>query len=229
MIPTTVETILLPETHPDPQRRLGRHVRHDIRSWGFPAPMAGAIRSVRHARHVPIFNQGDLGACTGMSAVGCVSSGPFAHRGTQAEAVDVYSAATKVDEFAGEYPPTDTGSSGLAVMKVLQSRGIIAGYTHVFDFQAFLRALVLRPGITGITWRAGCDTPNAEGLVVYAGTIRGGHEVVPDEIDVERKRIGFQNSWGPGFGLAGRFYMSWDDYAKALADHGDATFPLPSP
>ncbi len=42
-------------------KRLGRHVEHDPRSWGFPAPMAAEIVTIRHKRLVPIYNQGTLG------------------------------------------------------------------------------------------------------------------------------------------------------------------------
>src|SRR5436309_8591515 len=109
-------------------RRLGRQVVHDPRSWGYPAPMAPAIVSVRHKRLVPIFDQGNLGSCTGNAAVGCVSTRPFTHRGTEKEAVDTYAAATHLDRVRGVYPPDDTGSSGLAVMKVLRNKALVTSY-----------------------------------------------------------------------------------------------------
>lgn len=213
--------------HHVPGKRLGRHVRHDPRSWGFPAPMAGKIVSVMHTRLVPPFDQGDVGSCTGNAAVGSISTAPFAHRGDEAEAVDVYSAATRIDNLRGVYPPDDTGSSGLAVMKVLKSRGLIGGYTHAFGLDATLRALVLRPGITGISWREGCDEPDARGVVRYAGEVRGGHEVELAGLDAEKHLVWFWNSWGDGWGKGGMFAMSWADFGRALADHGDATFPQP--
>jgi hypothetical protein len=206
-------------------RRLGRHVRHDPRSWSFPAAMASQLRSVRHKRSVPIFDQGQLGSCTGNAGVGCVSTAPFTHHGTEQEAVDVYSSATHYDGIQGVYPPTDTGSSGLAVMKILKKRGWVKGYSHAFSFDAVLRALVLRPGITGIAWRGDCDSPGPDGLVRYTGEIVGGHEIVLAGLDVERKLVILDNSWGSSWGYKGSFAMSFSDYEKALADHGDATFP----
>lgn len=220
-----METMFLHEV-PLPARRLGRHVRHDPRSWGFPAPMAGQIASVRHTRHVPVWDQGSVGSCTGQAAVGCIGTGPFTHAGTASEALEVYSHATSLDDIAGTYPPTDTGSSGLAVMKALQARSLIQGFTHAFDLNSTLRALMLRPGITGIAWREGCDTPDANGIVRYTGLVRGGHEVVIEGLDWENKLVWLCNSWGSGWGFGGAFAMTVSDYAKALADHGDATFPL---
>lgn len=213
---------------PEQSRRLGRHVHHDARSKGFPAKMASAVVNVRHQRNVPIFDQGSLGSCTGNAAVGSYCTAPFSGKNlTEKDAIEIYSAATRLDNISGVYPPNDTGSNGLSVMKAMKQKGWIKGYTHAFGLDHVLKALVLVPGITGITWLTGCDSPDAEGVVKYEGAVRGGHEIELVGIDTSNKRVWFANSWGPSWGKDGYFAMSWDDYAKALADHGDATFALP--
>ena len=206
-------------------KRLGRHVRHDPKSFEFPAPMAARLQSVRHNRLVPIFDQGDLGSCTGNAAIGCISTDPFKFHGTEKDAVDVYAAATRLDSILGHYPPDDTGSSSLAVMKVLKQRKQISGYSWGFGLDHALRALVLRPGITGISWRTGCDEPDIDGMVRYTGAVRGGHEIQLVGLDVDKQVVWFANSWGPSWGKNGYFGMLFSDYGKALANLGDVVFP----
>lgn len=205
-------------------KRLGRNVVHDPRSKAYGATGATDIVTTRHVRNVPIFDQGELGSCTGNAAVGAISTDPYGFHGTEQDAIDVYTQATHLDRIRGVYPPHDTGSSGLAVMKALKKRGLIVSYSHAFGLAHVLRALVKRPGITGFTWREGCDSPDEYGVVRYRGGVRGGHEVELVGLDVERSLVWFANSWGPDWGLAGFFAMTFEDYSRALADHGDATF-----
>ena len=94
--------------------------------------------------------------------------------------------------------PRDPGDSGLTVCKAAKKLGLIDGYKHAFGIDHALEALVLRQVIAGISWYTSFDTPDpANGLVEIAegATIRGGHEVVADEIDLESKLVGFWNSW----------------------------------
>ena len=56
-------------------------------------------------------------------------------------AVQLYADATVVDGYPGTYPPDDTGSSGLAICKVLNSRGTIKGYRFARTAYGFLRLL----------------------------------------------------------------------------------------
>src|SRR5438309_2055830 len=100
--------------------------------------------------------------------------------------------------------------------------------SHAFGVEQALLALVLRPIITGIGWYSSFDTPDASGLVAVASaTVRGGHEVVADQIDAGNKLVWFWNSWGPGFGVGGRFCMAFDTWQRLLQEHGDVTVPLP--
>ncbi len=187
--------------------------------------MAAEIATIRHGRRVPIFDQGDIGACTGNACAGMLCTGPFNHEDlTEQDAIALYSTATTLDSIDGVYPPTDTGSSGLAVMKAAASLGWIKTYQHAFGLDHVLRSLTLRPCIVGIAWRGDCDSPSPQGVVRWTGESRGGHEVCGGGIDVDAKLVWFANSWGVEFGVQGYFAMSFDDFERALADDGDATF-----
>lgn len=222
----TIEHMTIREFTATGQHRLGRHVNHDSRSWDYPAPMAAHLVTTRWTRLVDPFDQGNTGSCTGNAGAGVVSTSPFTNRLTETDAISIYSDATHRDNIAGIYPPNDTGSSGLAVAKVLKTRGLIKGYTHAFGIQHALKAVMKSPGMTGIAWRVGCDSPNSDGVVRYTGPIRGGHEFEFVGVDLSTNLVWFCNSWSKQWGLGGFFAMTIDDYAKALADHGDVTFPI---
>lgn len=147
-------------------------------------------------------------------------------------AVQLYSDATKADDYPGQYPPTDTGSDGLTVAKVLKTAGEISGYQHTFSLDDALKALTVTPLIVGTNWHEDMFNPDADGRVHPAGAVAGGHEYVADEIDADLGRIWFTNSWGPDWGVTrdgrpGRFYMSFDDFGRLLAADGDVTVFVP--
>ena len=225
----------LPET-PVAGKPLGRHVLHDPRSLRYLQPVRDDVLvSVRHTRHIPVLDQGALGSCTGNASIGAVGTSPLyetlpAGTGLDEDAaVAVYSAATRIDDYYGTYKPTDTGSSGLAVAKVLKSLGLISGYRHCTSLAAVLTALQDGPVIAGTAWHDSFDEPDADGVIALTerSLPRGGHEYVLDEVDVRRHLIGLTNSWGESYGLDGRAYISWDDFATLLADDGDVTVLVP--
>lgn len=224
--------------------RLGRHVNHDSRSMAYKFDSAGiTVSSIRHTRHIPVLDQGDLGSCTGNAAVGNLGTGDFFATMPQGvtldepEAVKLYGSATSLDSYAGTYPPTDTGSDGLSVAKAAQKAGLITGYQHVTSLNDALAALQLGPIITGVNWYSSFDTPDKNGLVSIAkkAYVRGGHEFVLDEVVADKKLVGATNSWTEDWGLQGRFYFSFDDFERLLGEQGDATVfvklnaPAPTP
>lgn len=225
--------------------RLGRHVQHDPRSRRFPHRRTGGpLVSVRHERHIPILDQGDLGSCTGNATEGALGCSPYFEAipattlarpsATNADldeeqAVALYSAATALDDYDGEWPPVDTGSDGLSVAKAAQAAGLISGYTHCFSIDDVLDALAAGPVITGVNWYSSFDSPDADGVVSLPrkATVRGGHEFVLTEIDADRELLGADNSWGLSYGLQGRFYIPFAVYERLLGEEGDATVFVP--
>src|ERR1041385_5915464 len=103
-------------------KRLGRRVEHDERSRGFAYPkQAWPTKSVQHHRRVPIFDQGDLGACTANAGLGCLGTEPY--YGTVAAddvmftedtAVELYERATHLEPQPGQYAPAHTSDRAKA-------------------------------------------------------------------------------------------------------------------
>jgi hypothetical protein len=233
---------IIRERIPSTDPRLKRHVHHDSESRRYAFDTAGlSIVSAKHQRRIPVLDQGQLGSCTGNAGIGCLGTEPFfsnrppagvaVYAENEAGAVQLYSDATAADDYPGQYPPDDTGCDGLTIAKVLQRAGEISGYQHTFSLDDALKALGVTPFITGVNWYQTMFNPDPDGRVHPLGALAGGHEFVADEIDAEQGRVWFTNSWGTGWGVGGRFYMSFDDFGRLLAEQGDVTIftPLTQP
>lgn len=204
---------------------LGRLIHHDPRSRDFPAKVAATHKPVSHRHYGAVLDQGNLGSCTGNAMAQALNTVPFRIKGRvlrEKDAIELYSAATRLDVFPGEYPPTDTGATGLAVAKAAQQHGYIDSYTHAFGFDQFLGALQLSPVLLGIGWHQSMFTPDARGYVHPDGNEVGGHEIVAIRDDA-KDTVTILNSWGSGWGMGGMFKLSYADLRALLADHGDAT------
>jgi hypothetical protein len=223
-------------TNPFP---LGRHVNHDPRSLRYAFPEAdGAVtyNAVDHQRHVPIFDQGQLGSCTGNAAVGCTGTGAFydvlddsitAFTWDEDGAIACYEAATALDPYPGTYPPDDTGSDGNSVAMALKNAGMISGYTHALSYDAAMQALQLQPVIFGLNWYEGMFEVPSDGTLSVTGSLAGGHEVVLSAYDPHTARVRIDNSWGAGWGLSGSAWLQLADFKKLLKQDGDVTVFTP--
>ena len=221
-----------PSAADEPRRATRRRstAKGSLPDGRFTLPLAPQVVSVRHERRVPISVQGRLGSCAGHAAVGLVCTDPFYRPGRDLgaeDAVAIYSAATRLDDIDGAYPPDDTGTRGRAVMEVLKRKRWIGAYAVTSKLDIALRALVLGPGITGFAWREGCDRPDATGLVRWVGESTGGHQVLLVGIDADRGRVWLANSFGHAWGVQGFFAMTFADYEGALAAEGEALFASP--
>jgi hypothetical protein len=228
---TTIEIEYLEEELSREGGRLGRNKEHDSRSRNFAVGEEGVeLKTVSWARRSPILNQGQIGSCTGNAAAGLLATDSAGRRGAtlvdEHVALNLYRWATRLDHIAGEYPPDDTGSTGLAVMKAAKKLGFIAAYRHAFSLRAMAAALQKSPVIVGMAWLTGCDTPASNGIIEYTGDVRGGHEVLCRAVDMEDRLFWFDNSWGTGWGYNGSFGMTFADFETTMHDGGDMTVPV---
>ncbi|TQE33075.1 hypothetical protein [Streptomyces ipomoeae] len=153
-------------------------------------------------------------------------------------AIRLYSEATAVDEFLPyQWPPADSGSSGLGIARALKARGLIGSYTHVLDADALAAALQDGPVLLGLPWFDAWFTPGDDGFVdtvPYWRTsgLAGGHEVcaigledvaqyTDGHVIPERTVLRLRNSWGTSWGHAGDFFLRLSTYV-ALREQVDA-------
>lgn len=236
------------------QFRGGRHVEHDPRSLEYAHGVLPetAIRSVSWTRRIPVLDQGQLGACTGNAGTGLIGTDSAGRTGlTSMEisvgaarasrgifapglyvpdedfAVRLYSLATLLDSIPGHYPPTDTGSSGLGVAKALRALGLAHSYSHAFSLPALTSALQSGPVMIGIPWLNSMFEPDGDGHIPvdHASGIAGGHEIELNQYDAATGDYWITNSWGTGWGVDGRAYLTTPDLRWLLSQQGDVTIP----
>jgi hypothetical protein len=212
-------------------RSLAHMVENDVQAMGQP------LADGEWERVLAILDQGDLGSCTGNAGTGALGTQPFYDAvgkdvlpspddaaAAEEFAVQLYSDATKADGYPGVYPPEDTGSSGLAICKVLKARGTIAGYRWARSPYGLLRLLQDGPLLQGMPWYNAFFEPDAEGYIDSnpnwpSSGVAGGHEVEAlgvqlDASDAFNSTIIYANSWGTGWGQGGRFKMRLRTYEQ---------------
>ena len=217
-------------------RPLGRHVEHDTRSRAFSfAPREDtAIRTKVWRRYGKVLDQGNVGACTGFAAAHAMNLLPNHVRHERimknADGLAIYTRATQLDEFRGQMPEQDTGSSGNAACKALLERGDITEYRWAFGFDHLLQSLMHSPVMVGTWWFEDMFYPDARGVVRPTGRRVGGHEYVCTGVEsLTGQVLSFQNSWGKDWGKGGRFYMTFSSFRALLHDDGDAVIPVGGP
>lgn len=214
---------------------LGRRVNHDPRSWNYRVTHDSAARTtVRWDRLVPVLDQGQLGSCTGNAGTGVLGTQPYYSGLTgltpvldENYAVQLYSDASKVDGDPDQYPPTDTGSDGLSVAKVLKTRGLISGYQHAFGIDDAFAAIQSGPLMVGTDWYTGMFHPDETGQVYQSGSVAGGHEYECIGYDATTDLWEFVNSWGTSWARAGHFFMTTTTFDRLLQRQGDLILLTP--
>lgn len=227
-------------------RQLGRHVEHDPRSLAFAHGVLPktAIKTVDWIRRAPIFDQGNLGSCTGNAAAGLVGTDSAARAGLTTVvladdpnaswpvdenlAVEVYKLATTLDNITGSYPPDDTGSSGIGAAKALKKLGLATGYTHAFSLDALKSALQAGPVMVGTVWLESMFDPDPKTGFVKVdrkSQVAGGHEYVLSAFDATQLAFRIDNSWGDSWGVRGSAWFTQADVQWLLSQQGDVTVP----
>lgn len=177
----------------------------------------------------------ELGSCTGNGGTYSLSTSPkLTARVTavgdtldERYAIRLYADATRADEFTDEaWPPTDCGSSGLGICKVLRKRGLVGSYQWATTVEG-LGALLQRGSVLmGVPWYNAWFSPDADGFVDASGPdqwlssgLAGGHEICVvaleswDARDPGKSVIRFPNSWNTSWGANGYGRMRLSTYS----------------
>lgn len=216
--------------------RLGRQVVHDPQSRAFP--MRAADTSTWRTKTLRLYDptpnpSQDIGCCTGCDKA--MEGNALRNRVPRRvlnyqDALSIYSLATRLDPWAGEYPPTDTGSSGLAASKAAKQlhRGGDYRWALAGGADAVVQAIMDDHTVgVGTWWTEGGfglrPHPKRSGHFVLEMTGRrvGGHQWRCYAYDEPNDMIGAKCWWG-NWGRAGTFWIKREHLADLLADDGDA-------
>ena len=176
-------------------------------------------------------NQGQTGGCAGYATTAILRAEPGIGDRDKLDnkfATELYWMAQSSDQFpGGEYPGGD-GSQGTtlsAVLKEARELRKITGWKNAFTLQDLILGIgYCGPALLGTIWRDGMQWPDRDGRVHYKGKRLGGHAYIARGVNLPRKKILCQNSWGIQYGLYGLFWMSFDDGAAMIEDGCEMVF-----
>lgn len=213
----------IPSTDP----RLGRHVQHadESRRFALPSMLPESEWRFRVIRlYDPLTNPNQtIGNCTGCSkamqfnAVGNRRKGIVLRMN---DADTIYSRGTHLDPFPGDWPPTDTGSSGLGVAKAAQQLGLGGEYRWIFGgadgvVDALMHGQVVS---VGTRWDNDMFERDDRNQIHPGGGTAGGHQWTVRGFHPQRDVFLGRCWWGE----FRDFWIARSDLDSLLADDGDA-------
>lgn len=211
---------------------MGRSIiTHDPASRHYPAmgilAQPGIPRRDRTWRRGQPYDQGQTSSCVGQTMKGILNTAPLSSQvpwkqRTALDAIDIYRDAQDYDQWEGKEPDY-YGTSALGACKYLQKTDVISEYRWCFGADDVIDTLCQHgPVGIGVMWYEGMRATDADGLIHSTGAQVGGHEVELHGVRVGEKTVVGTNSWGAGWGVGGRFKLTWEDLGRLLDEDGDA-------
>jgi hypothetical protein len=224
---------LIPEHSSNPFR-LGRHLNQDPRNANYPfvRRVTGPTKSQLFVVVAGSLNQKRLGSCTGNAITHCCNCNPLHRHETklfrEVDAKKVYSRATQLDPFDGEYPPDDTGSDGTSACNAALEFGMITRFEHPeASVDGMIEALQDGPIAIGINWYNGMFHPDSNGFVNISPSdyVAGGHAICVRGVDLASQFFTFQQSWGKTWGLKGSGRIPFPTANRLMKEDGEVVAP----
>lgn len=181
-------------------------------------------------------SRGHLGTCVGhgwtawRNAEPVMPTSPF----DSSYAITAYDYAQSVDEWSDT--PPEEGTSVQAGAKAMVHDGALKdGYLWARTLSELVTWLGnYGTAVVGTLWYDGMFDPDGNGFVRPTGGIAGGHcyhvygyEGFTSFSDLSGIKLKFQNSWGEGWGVGGRFYMKGSEWLNLMA-RGDWSICTPA-
>lgn len=136
-----------------------------------------------------------------------------------------YSDETRHDEFEGEFPPDDTGSSSVASAKTAQRLGKGGKYVWYTSWEEVISATMPSPEApygravkVGSRWDNNMFDLPADGVLRLGGGLAGGHEWIVRGADLRLEAAECLTWWGRFY----RFKVRFVDLDDLLSDDGDS-------
>ena len=174
-----------------------------------------------------ILDQGHEGACVGFGLTHALLAEP--RPGSKEEltddfARDVYHQAQLHDQFPGEEPEV-SGTSVIAGLRELKRRGKIKSFRWAFGLhEALLGLSWYGGGVLGCKWYRDMTEPDEYGYIHPTGRLMGGHLIFVGAINIHRRTVKVNNTWGYDWGTDGCGWMTWEDFEFSLHDGGEFAF-----
>lgn len=196
----------------------------------FDCYQGGKARASARRKKTVWLNQGDTPGCTGWGFSHVMILTPRSQPMTDADALEMYHAAQREDEWPGE---DYEGSSVNGAMRAGRSLGHISAWHWAKTTQEAMHGVSYHgAGELGIWWYDGMFHPDQYGVVRPTGSKAGGHALAYAGYTIADFGNGpnlyhcLDNSWGKDWGVNGSCLISDGDLQLLLSDDGELAFPL---
>lgn len=206
--------------------------RWDVRSNAhrlalFDCYKGGHRNHILRRKHVWL-NQGQTSGCTGWGFAHTMILSPHSVPMTDADAMEMYHAAQRNDEWPGE---NYEGSSVTGVMAAGKQMGYISAYRWAKQTAEAMHGVSYHgAGELGINWYGDMFRPDEYGVVKPTGSLAGGHALAYAGFQQSDTGVmhRLENSWGKDWGDLGGCWIRDADLQRLLDEDGELAFPVKS-